>query len=149
MQPILESGPFAGPLLVTVAYLVFWYGLLIGVQRKTKYRLHKQYAAQGRVFDRYFGQDPQMLAADRAVLNTQEQMLPFLVALWLFALFVSPRAATVLGTVYLVLRCFYPRLLGRELSRMQPKRVYFVTLPCYALIFYMLGATVWTVLGST
>jgi amino acid permease len=70
------------------------------------------------------------------------------VALWLFALFVSPRAATVLGTVYLVLRCFYPRLLGRELSRMQPKRVYFVTLPSYALIFYMLGATVWTVFGS-
>ena len=146
MQPILNSGPYAGPLLVTVAYVVFWYCLLIGVQRKTKYRLHREYAARGAVFDRYFGQDPHMLAADRAVLNTHEQMVPFLAALWMCALFVSPRVATVLGTAYIALRSFYPRLLGTRLANMQPKRVYFVTLPCYGIVFYMLGATVWAVL---
>lgn len=146
MQPILNVGPYAGPLLITVAYVVFWYYLLIGVQRKTKYRLHREYAAEGKVFDRYFGQDPQMLAADRAVLNTQEQMVPFLAALWMCALFVSPWIATVLGAAYIALRCGYPRLLGARLSNMQPKRVYFVTLPCYGIIFFMLGATAWAVL---
>lgn len=146
MQPIADPSPFVGPLLVTVAYVVLWYYLLIGVQRKTKYRLQKEYEDQGKVFDRYFGQDEQMLAADRAVLNTQEQMVPFLVAFWMFAVFVSPRVATVLGAAYITLRFFYPRLIGKRLSKMQPKRVYFVTLPCYLIVFYMLGATVWTVL---
>lgn len=145
MQPILSAGPYAGPLLVTIAYVVFWYYLLIGVQRRTKYRLQREYAADGRVFDRYFGQDPQMLAADRAVANTQEQMVPFLAALWMCALFVSPRLAAVLGAAYIALRFGYPLLLGARLTNMQPKRVYFVTLPCYGIIFYMLGATAWAV----
>ncbi|WP_372693845.1 MAPEG family protein [Immundisolibacter sp.] len=149
MQPSVEIGPLSGPLLVTVAYLGFWYYLLVGLQRKTKYRLFKEYTADGRQFDRYFGQDPQMLAADRAVINTQEQMVPFLTAFWMYALFVSPRVATVLGMAYIALRFFYPRLLGKALFRMQPRRVYFVTVPSYALIFYMLGATVWQVIGSS
>lgn len=146
MQPTSGPDRFVGPLLVTVAYFIFWYYLLVGLQRKTKYRLKKEYEDQGKVFDRYFGQDEQMLAADRAVINTQEQMVPFLAALWMFAVFVSPRVATVLGAVYIILRFFYPRLIGKRLSKIQPKRVYFVTLPCYLIIFYMLGAIVWTVL---
>jgi hypothetical protein len=146
MQQVLDSNPFVGPVLVTVAYLIFWYYLLAGLQRKTKYRLKKEYEDQGKVFDRYFGQDEQMLAVDRAVINTQEQMVPFIAALWMFSAFVSPSIATLLGTVYIVLRFFYPLLIGKRLSKIQPKRVYFVTLPCYLIIFYMLGATVWAAL---
>ncbi len=80
---------YVGSLLVTTAYFVLWYYLLFVLQRGTKYRLKKEYEAQGKVFDRYFGQDEEMLAADRAVINTQEQMVPFLVSLWLHATFVS------------------------------------------------------------
>lgn len=85
-----------------------------------------------------------MLAADRAVINTQEQMVPFLSALWLHAVFVSTPSATWLGAVYIALRSFYPLLLGKKVSKIQNKRVYLVTLPCYAIVFYLIGSTVWS-----
>jgi len=133
--------------LVTVAYFLLWYYLLIFVQRKAKYGLQARYAEQGAIFDRYFGQDEEMLAADRAVANTLEQMGPFLASLWLFAVFVSPTQATWLGGLYVVLRAFYPLLLGSRISKMQPKRVYFVTLPAYLIIFTMFGRVVWVLIG--
>lgn len=128
-----------GPLAVTVAYFLLWYSLLLGLQTRTKYRLKARYQAEGKVFDRYFGQDEEMLAADRAVSNTHEQMVPFLVSLWAFALFASPTHATWLGGAYVVLRALYPLLLGRRVSKVQSKRVAFVTFPCYGIVFGMLG----------
>ena len=146
MLQISDPNPLVGPLLVTVAYFVLWYYLLLGLQRRTKYRLKRAYEDQGKSFDRYFGQDEEMLAVDRVVINTQEQMVPFIVALWLYAVFVSPVHATWAGAAYIALRSFYPLLMGKRVSKIQPKRVYLVTLPCYCIIFYMLGATVWSVL---
>jgi hypothetical protein len=139
---------YTGPILVTAAYFALWYYLLLGLQRGTKYALIAEYAARGEVFDRYFGQDGRMLAVDRAVANTQEQMIPFLASLWLHALFVSPTHATALGAVYVVLRAIYPFLLGKSLSKTQSKRVFFVTGPCYLIVFYLLGSTVYTALAS-
>lgn len=132
-----------GPVIVTVAYVLLWYSFLLGLQSRTKYRLKAQYAEQGRVFDRYFGQDPEMLAVDRAVTNTHEQMGPFLVSLWLFAVFASPTHATWLGAIYIVLRAVYPLLLGKRVSKTQSKRVAFVTFPSYAIVFTMLGGAAW------
>jgi hypothetical protein len=137
-----------GPLLVTVAYFVLWYYFLFGLQTRTKYRLKARYEKEGKVFDRYFGQDSEMLAADRAVANTQEQMGPFVVSLWLFAIFVSPTHATWLGAVYVVLRGVYPALLGKRVSKVQSKRVALVTVPCYLIVFTMLGGAAWAALGG-
>ncbi|MFT5684199.1 MAG: hypothetical protein ACI8RZ_005140 [Myxococcota bacterium] len=123
-----------------------WYALLLGLQRGVKYRLRDEYAARGEEFDRYFGQDGRMLAADRAVANTQEQMVPFLVSMWLHAVFVSTDSAAILGLVYVVLRAVYPFLLGRSLSKTQSKRVFLVTGPCYGIILYLLGSTVYAAL---
>ena len=106
-----------------------------------------RYERAGEVFDRYFGGDEEMLAVDRAVANTHEQMGPFLASLWLFAIFASPTSATWLGAAYVVLRGAYPLLLGRRVSKVQSKRVAFVTFPCYAIIFTMLGGAVWAALG--
>ncbi|MEL0084002.1 MAG: MAPEG family protein [Gammaproteobacteria bacterium] len=136
-----------GPVLVTVGYFLLWYYLLIAVQRRTKYGLQARYQAMGKEFDRYFGQDEEMLAADRVVANTLEQMGPFLGALWLFAVFVSPTQATFFGAAYVALRFCYPLLLGKKLSKMQPKTVYWCTFPCYLIIFTLLGRVVWTMLG--
>ena len=47
--------------------------------------------------------------------------------------------------IYVVLRSVYPILLGKDLSKTNPKRVFFVTGPCYAIVFYLLGSTVYTV----
>ncbi len=124
---------------VTVAYFALWYALLFGLQTRTKYRLKARYQKEGRDFDRYFGGDPEMLAADRAVANTHEQMGPFLAALWLFAVFGSPVYATWLGAAYVALRSAYPFVLGQRMSKLQSKRVAFVTFPCYAIVFTMLG----------
>lgn len=137
-----------GPLIVTVVYFVLWYGLLFGLQSRTKYRLEARYAKDGKSFDRYFGQDPQMLAADRAVANTHEQMVPFLASLWLCALFASPETATGLGGAYVALRGLYPVLLGSRVSKVQSKRVAFVTFPCYAIVFTMLGSAVSASMGG-
>jgi hypothetical protein len=137
-----------GPILVTAAALGLWYALLFGLQSRTKYRLKAEYAARGEVFDRYLGQDRRMLAADRAVANTQEQLLPFLVALWLHAIFVSPAHATGLGAAWVLLRASYPLLLGRELAGTQSKRVFFVTGPCYLIIATLLGRVVLAALGA-
>ena len=132
-----------GPVVVTVAYVLLWYCFLFGLQTRTKYRLKARYQKEGKVFDRYFGQDEEMLAVDRAVANTHEQMGPFLVSLWLFAIFASPTYATWLGAAYVVLRSSYPLLLGKRVSKVQSKRVALVTFPCYAIVFTMLGGAAW------
>ena len=136
-----------GPVVVTVAYFILWYYLLLGRQTRTKYRLKARYEKEGKVFDRYFGQDEEMLAVDRAMANTHEQMGPFLVSLWLFAIFSSPTHATWLGAAYVVLRAVYPVLLGKRVSKTQSKRVAFVTFPSYAIVFTMLGGAAWAAIA--
>lgn len=148
MHPAVDLTMFRGPVVVTALYFGLWYYLLLSLQRGTKYALIAEYAARGEVFDRYFGQDGRMLAADRAVANTHEQMVPFLLSMWLHAVFVSVNHATVLGLVYVLLRAVYPMLLGKSLSKTQSKRVFFVTGPCYGIVFYLLGRTVYSVLSA-
>ena len=143
---MLDLAQLRGPLLVTVAYFLLWYGFLFGLQSRTKYRLKARYQKEGKVFDRYSGQDEEMLAVDRAVANTHEQMGPFLVSLWLFAIFASPTYATWLGAAYVVLRSAYPLLLGKRVSKLQSRRVVLVTIPCYAIVFTMLGGAAWAAL---
>ena len=133
-----------GTISVTAVYFVLWYTLLFGLQTRTKYRLRHEYAARGEVFDRYRSADPEMLKADRAVQNTHEQMVPFLASMWMFALVVSPDVAAALGGAYVVLRAVYPFLLGTRIERVQPRRVAFVTFPCYGIIAWMLGGSVVT-----
>lgn len=144
----MTAHAYIGPITVTAAYFGLWYYLLLGRQRGTKYALIAEYAARGETFDRYFGKDPRMLAVDRAVINTQEQMVPFLASLWLHAVFVSTARATALGALYVALRGAYPFLLGNELSKTQSKRVFFATGPAYVVVFYLLGATVYAALRA-
>ncbi|MCB1324923.1 MAG: MAPEG family protein [Spirochaetales bacterium] len=140
-----DLSQFAGPIAVTCAYLFFWYYLLLVRQRGTKARLAREYEARGQIFDRYFGQDEEMLAVDRVVTNTQEQMVPFLVSLWLFSVTVSTFYATVLGGLYIALRAIYPVLLGKRVSKMNTKRVSLVTMPCYLIVFTFLTASLLSV----
>ena len=146
MEQAAGLARFTGPVVVTAVYFCLWYYLLLGLQRGTKYKLQAEYSARGEEFDRYCGNDGRMLAADRAVINTQEQMVPFLVSLWLHALFVSPVVASYLGAAYVILRSLYPVLLGKSLSKTQSKRVFFATGPSYGIVFYLLGSTVYTLL---
>ena len=79
MKILVDTKELVGPVAVTVSYFVLWYALLFGKQSRTKYKLLARYKREGREFDRYQSNDPEMVAADRAVGNTQEQMGPFFV----------------------------------------------------------------------
>ena len=53
-----------------------------------------------------------------------------------------------LGGVYVLLRAAYPLMLGKRVSKIQTKRVGFVTIPAYLLIFGMLGVAVASAFGG-
>jgi uncharacterized membrane protein YecN with MAPEG domain len=96
--------------------------------------LRRAYRARGESFDRYFGGDREMLAADRIVGNTLEHMPAFLVLLWLNAIFVGARGATLAGAAYVVSRLIYPLVLGRRLGKGIPTRIVFATAIGYAVL---------------
>jgi len=127
---------FAGPLLVSVAYVVVYY-VMITNQLRVRTRLRRAYRARGETFDRYFNTDREMLAADRLVGNMLEHMPPFLLLLWLNALFVGPRGASFAGGAYVVSRLVYPFMLGRRLGRGVPTRILFATLIGYGVLAYL------------
>lgn len=132
---------YAGPVLVTLGYCTVYYALHSHGLR-TKRHLGREYRARGERFDRYFGQDRKMLAADRYVLNMLEHMPPFLAVLWLHAVFVSPRSATLAGSAYVVTRIAYPFLMGPRLERFPP-RVLLATLTGYAVQLYLALTVAW------
>jgi hypothetical protein len=127
---------YAGPLLVTVAYVVVYY-LMITNQVRVKTRLRRAYKARGETFDRYFNTDREMLAADRCVGNMLEHMPAFLLLLWLNAIFVDPRSAAVAGAAYVGSRVVYPFLMGSKLGRGVPSRILFATVVGYLVIAYL------------
>jgi hypothetical protein len=146
MEAVAPLARYAGPLLVTVSYCAVYYALH-GYGLRTKKRLGREYSARGERFDRYFGQDRTMLAADRYVLNMLEHMPPFLILLWLHAVFVSPSGATLAGSAYLLTRIAYPFLMGPRLERF-PARVLLATLSGYAVQLYLGVTLVWAALSA-
>jgi hypothetical protein len=141
----MDAAPFAGPLLVTLAYIGLYYAFQVNLLR-VKNRLSAEYAARGEKFDRYFGQDRVMLAADRYQLNMLEHMPPFLVLLWLNAVFVGALSATVAGTIYVLARAGYPFALGPYLGRGIRAAVMASTAPGYAVLCWFAGALVYAAL---
>merc|ERR1719498_2160183 len=72
--------------------------------------------------------------ADRVVINTLEQMIPFLALMWDHALFVNPETAKLLGWIYVVTRYLYSPLYG--MYGMFTVAVEVATQPNYVVIFY-------------
>jgi uncharacterized membrane protein YecN with MAPEG domain len=130
-----RTDSYRGPLLVTVAYVVLYY-VMITNQLRVRLRLRRAYRDRGETFDRYFGADREMLAADRYVGNMLEHMPAFLALLWLNAMFVDPRSAAIAGAVYLGSRIVYPFLMGGRLGRGVPTRILFATVAGYLVIGY-------------
>ena len=141
----LSAQTYAGPLLVTVAYVV-WYYALFANQLRVKTKLKRAYRERGEKFDRYFGADREMLAADRYVGNMLEHMPTFLLLLWLNAIFVDPFSAAVAGGIYLSSRVLYPFVMGQRLGPGIPSRILFATVVGYGVVAYFLGRLVVTTL---
>ena len=141
----LDLAHQAGPVLVTLAYLLLYYGMQIH-QLRVRSALRREYQERGEKFDRYFGQDRQMLAADRVQLNTLEHMPPFLTLLWLHAVFVGPLGSTVAGGIYVATRGLYPLMMGPRLGRGIRARVLIATGTGYAVLLYFMVALLFALL---
>lgn len=84
-------------LVIVLALLQFvLFGIAVG-RARGRYGVHAPAVSGNEHFERYF----------RVHMNTLEQLIVFLPALWLFAQFVDPHWAAALGAVYLVGRTLY------------------------------------------
>ena len=143
----LDIGAYAGPISVTVGYVAVYYATQIRIAR-LKFALDAEYRERGEKFDRYFGQDRRMLAADRVQLNMLEHMPPFLLLMWLHAVFIGTTGATIAGSVYLAARVAYPLLMGARLGRGIKAAILLATLPGYLVIAYLGGALLYGALTA-
>jgi uncharacterized MAPEG superfamily protein len=82
--------------LALLQYIYF--GALVG-QARGKFGVNGPAVTGHPVFERYF----------RVQMNTLELLVAFLPALWLFAQYISPMWAAILGAIYLVGRFLYLR----------------------------------------
>ncbi|MCO4764533.1 MAG: MAPEG family protein [Myxococcales bacterium] len=118
----IDIATLTGPIVVTMVYLALYYAFMINILRVKGQRAQVA-KDKGEKFDRYFGQDREMLAADRVQLNMLEHMPVFLTLLWLHAFVVSPVEATWLGGAYTLARAAYPVALGSRMGRRTPVRI--------------------------
>jgi glutathione S-transferase len=77
----------------------------------------------------------------RVHMNTLEQLVVFLPSLWIFASFISPLWAAVLGAIYIVGRALYARTYVKDPKSRSPGFA-MSALPMLAL---MLGILIWAV----
>src|SRR5688572_12118012 len=118
--------------IVTVVALLqfFWFGWRVGAARE-KYNIPAPAVSGNEMFERHF----------RVHVNTLEQLVVFLPALWIFASYISPLWAAVLGAIYIVGRGVYARAYARD-----PKsRSLGFGLSALPVLLLMLGILVWAV----
>mmetsp|Transcript_25223 Transcript_25223/g.42257 ORF Transcript_25223/g.42257 Transcript_25223/m.42257 type:complete len:155 (+) Transcript_25223:131-595(+) len=132
---------FRGPAMVTVAYFIIYYCFLFGQAVTTVYLFSEAKSLKKTDEKITLGaikygprKDKRALCVDRAVGNTLEQMLPFLVSLWLCAWLGDAELATTLGWYYVAFRVVYPACwwFGRPY-------LFLSTIPNYLCIWYMGG----------
>eukprot|EP00928_Gymnodinium_smaydae_P049273 TRINITY_DN33060_c0_g1_i1.p1 TRINITY_DN33060_c0_g1~~TRINITY_DN33060_c0_g1_i1.p1 ORF type:complete len:195 (-),score=41.91 TRINITY_DN33060_c0_g1_i1:367-951(-) len=105
----VDMGEYAAVVGATLAFFAMWYGFL------TQQMMMRGVAAErarekGIELTRFDYRFAEWEMADRTFLNMQEQSAPFLLLMWLYAVFCNARVAGVLGFVYVGFRFVYPIL---------------------------------------
>lgn len=119
---------------VTVAFLVLYYIFLYGQAISKFYLFFQARKTDPKVkFGKIKYSNPDLVAriADRTAGNMIEQAVPFLVSLWLSAIFVSPTGAAKLGWLWLLFRSFYPFVFSGPWLPLS-------TVPGYVIVFMLL-----------
>jgi len=94
--------------LITIAALIEYFIFVLQTgQARVKYNVEAPATTGDPIFERHY----------RVQQNTLEQLVIFIPALWLFAEYVGPRSAFVLGLVFIVGRALYARGYVREPSQ--------------------------------
>lgn len=117
----------------TAGFLALYYAFLYA-QATTKFYMYFKEKAKNPKASltkiRYASTDLLALTVDRTSGNMVEQAIPFLVSLWLHALFVSPTGAATLGWLWLLFRSIYPFVFYKRGAWLLLS-----TIPGYVLIF--------------
>jgi uncharacterized membrane protein YecN with MAPEG domain len=118
--------------IVTVVALLqfFWFGWQVGVAR-AKYNIAAPAVSGNEMFERVF----------RVHMNTLEQLVVFLPALWIFASFISPIWAAVLGAVFIIGRAVYARAYVKDPKSRSPG----FAMTAIPLLLLLLGIVIWAV----
>ena len=118
--------------IVTVVALLqfFWFGWQVGVARG-KYNIAAPAVSGNETFERVF----------RVHVNTLEQLVVFLPALWIFAFFISPVWAAALGVVYIIGRAVYARSYVNDPKR----RSAGFAMSALPQLLLLLGILIWAV----
>jgi uncharacterized MAPEG superfamily protein len=118
--------------IVTVVALLqfFWFGWQVGAAR-SKYHIPAPAISGNEVFERVF----------RVQMNTLEQLVVFLPALWIFASYVSALWAAVLGAVFIIGRAVYSMTYVRD-PKSRSIGFALTALPNLALL---IGILIWAV----
>jgi glutathione S-transferase len=91
-------------IVTIVALLEFmWFGWLVG-RARARYGIAAPAVSGNEMFERTF----------RVHMNTLEQLIIFLPALWLFAYYVSPIWGAALGVVFIIGRALYANAYVRD-----------------------------------
>jgi uncharacterized membrane protein YecN with MAPEG domain len=120
--------------IVTVVALLqfFWFGWQVGVARG-KYNIAAPATSGNEMFERVF----------RVHMNTLEQLVVFLPALWIFASYVSSLWASILGAVFIVGRAIYSITYVKD-PKKRSAGFALTALPELALL---LGILIWAVMA--
>jgi uncharacterized membrane protein YecN with MAPEG domain len=88
--------PFVAIVTVLALLQFFWLSLQVG-RARGRYGVAAPATSGNEVFERHF----------RVHMNTLEQLVMFLPALWIFAAYISPLWAAALGVVFILGRAIY------------------------------------------
>ena len=118
--------------IVTVLALVqfFWLGLQVA-RARGRYGVAAPATTGNEVFERHF----------RVQMNTLEQLVMFLPALWIFAAYISPLWAAALGVVFILGRAIYAISYVRD-PRSRSLGFGLTAFPTFVML---IGSAVWAV----
>ena len=85
----------------------------------------------------------QTLSAKRTVVNMTEQAFPFMLSLWMHAVFVDARRAGRLGWTYISFRALYPYAF-KLMRKTKGMSIFASTFPGYAMILLLIWPVVFS-----
>jgi uncharacterized MAPEG superfamily protein len=122
--------PFVAIVTVLALLQFLWLGFQVAFAR-TRYGVAAPATTGNEVFERHF----------RVQMNTLEQLVMFLPALWIFATYISPLWAAALGVVFILGRAIYAISYVRD-----PKsRALGFGLSAFPTLAMLIGIVIWAV----
>lgn len=122
--------PFVAIVTVLALLQFLWLGLQVASAR-TRYGVAAPATTGNEIFERHF----------RVHMNTQEQLVMFLPALWIFAVYISPLWAAALGVVFILGRAIYAMSYVRD----PRSRSLGFGLTAFPVLVMLIGIVVWAI----